>query len=333
MGPAELRQSLLKTIAAVALQHRGDAAWNTPRSSYSVWHVMRMFLTCVLEGVCPGILYERLNVITGYRKALGLPNRLISLSQLKKRIQTLMFQKALVEILRESAARVLRKLGSQEVQVVAMDLTRMESDPRRDRKGAWGKDSQGFFHGYKLGLIMSEGGVVLGMTLMKANWTEFNVNSRLLRMARAVIETSFGKLPVEYVLCDSGFDGESTYKAAHQVMGARVLCPPRRKRNPKAKTASNVVWNGRSRTPHREADLKLWQTPEARELFRKRSGVERLNRQLKDTGSRIGEIPPRWRGVRKLGLLCLAKLIAYNLALNVNIEQGRPMRSLKVLAA
>jgi len=333
VGPAELRQSLSETLAAVARRNRGDQSWVAPRERYGIWHVVRVFLTCVLEGVCPGTLYERLELRQGYRRDLTLPNRLISLSQLKKRLRTLTFQRALSEILRESARRVLRKLGEEEVRLVAMDLTRLESDPNRDRKGAWGKDSQGFFWGYKLGLIMSEGGVVLGMTLMKGNWTEIRVGARLLKTASDVIETSLGKLPVQYVLCDSGFDADCVYEAAHKKIKARMICPPRRKRNPKAKTARNVVWNGRSRTPSRERDLPVWESREARELFKKRSGIERLNRQLKDTGIRIAEIPPRWRGVRKLGLLCLAKLAIYNLILNVNIEQGRPMRQLKVIAA
>lgn len=333
MGPAELRQSLSETLAALIRRHREDESWHSPREQFSVWHVVKLFLVCALEGVCPGILYERLKITPGYRRWLQLPNRLISLSQLKKRFRTLTFQRALVEVLRESGARALRKLGPQEVRLVAMDLTRLESPSRRDQKGAWGVDSRGFFFGYKLGLIMSQEGVVLGMTLMRGNWTEFKASARLLRRASETVKSAFGELCVEYVLCDSGFDGEPVYRTAHQELKARVICPPRRKRNRKAKTAKNVVWNARSQTPHREADLPLWADPETRELFRKRSGVERLNRQLKDTGLRIAEVPPRWRGVRKLGLLCLAKLAIYNLSLNVNLAQGRRMRSLKALVA
>lgn len=333
MGPAELRKSLSKTVRAVSRRHQGNPAWHPPRVQYPIWHVLEVFLTCVLEGVCPGILYERLKVLRGYRKSLGLPNRLISLSQLKKRTRTLMFQKALLELLKQSACRVLRKLGKQEVRVIAMDLTRLESDDRRDKKGDWGKDSRGFFWGYKLGLIMSQSGVVLGLTLTKAKWGEFNANRSLLKMARDVVQTSFGELSVDYLLCDSGFDGESTYQFAHQKLGARVICPPRRKRNPRAKTARNVVYNARSKTPHREADRPLWEEPETRDLFKKRSGAERLNAQLKDTGIRIHEIPPRWRGVKKLGLLCMSKLIVYNLILYANHALGRPIRGLKLLAA
>ena len=333
MGPTELGKSLSEMVNRVARKKRRDPTRQETRVTYSVWHVLRVFLVCVLEGVCPGTLYERLEVLRGYRTSLGLPNRLISLSQLKKRMRTLMFLKALLDVFRESAAQALKKLGSEEVRVVAMDLTRLESDPDRDRYGAWGKDSHGLFWGYKLGLIMSENGVILGMTLMKGNWTEFKVNRRLIRMAKDLLQTSFGELPVEYLVCDAGFDGESTYRAAHRQLKGRVICPRRRRRNPKAKCARNVIWNARSQSPHREKDVALYETPEGREVFKKRSGIERLNRQLKDTGIRISEIPPHRRGVRKLWPLCLAKLIIYNCVLDVNITQGRPLRSLKVLAA
>ena len=333
MGPTELGMSLSRMVSRVARKTRRDALWQEPGVKYSVWHVVRVFITCVLEGVCPGTFYERLRVIRGYRQAQRLPNRLISVAQLKKRMKTVTFQRALLEIFRESAVGALRSLGSEEVRIVAMDLTRLESDPDRDRYGAWGKDSSGPFWGYKLGLIMSQNGVVLGMTLMKGNWNEFKVNRRLIRMAKETIQTGFGEIPVEYLVCDAGFDGEPTYRTTHQHLQARVICPRRRKRNPKAKSARNVIRNARSKTPHREADVTLYETPEGRELFKKRSGVERLNPQLKDTGIRISEIPPHQRGVRKLWRLCLAKLIIYNIALNVNIAQGRPLRSLKVLAA
>lgn len=333
MGPTELGKILSKTLRDVARKHRGDPEWQGLRTTYSIWQVAGVFLACVLEGVCPGVFYERLKRIRGYRRARGLPNRLISLSQLKKRMNTLMFLKALAELLRQSAGRALRGLGSEEVRVVAMDLTRIESDPDRDRYGAWGRDSQGLFWGYKLGLITSDSGVVLGMTLMKGNWTEFKVNRRLLKMARDVVRTTFGNLPVEYVVCDSGFDGESTFKTAHRELKASVLCPPRRKRNPKAKTAQNVLWNAMRLTPHRLHDQALWETDGIRDIFRKRGGIERVNGQLKDTGIRIQEIPPRRRGVKRLWPLCLAKLVIYNLALNVNIEQGRPIRRIKVLVA
>lgn len=292
MGPPELEKILSKTVQDVARKHRGDPQWQEPRTDYSIWHVLRIFLLCVLEGGSPGTFYQRLELVRGYRQIHRLPHRMISLSQLKKQMRTPMFQRALPEVFQHSAARALRRMGPEEVRVVAMDLTKLKSDPDRDRDGAWGKSTGGLFWGYKRGLIVSEGGVVLGMTLTKGNWGEFNVNRRLLRMAREVIQTSFGELPVEYVVCDAGFDGESTFKAAHQNLQAPVLRPPRRRRNPKVQTARNVLWNVRRRSPHGLRDEALWETPEAREIFRKRSGIERVNAQLKDTAIRIQEIPP-----------------------------------------
>jgi DDE family transposase len=333
MAPTELGTILSKTVRKVAHKNRNHPEWQDSRTQYSVWLIVRIFLICVMEGICPWVFYERIQSRAGYRRSHGLPNRLVSLSQAKKRFRSLMFQRALLEIFRQSAKDALKAMGPEEVRIVAIDLTRLQSDPDRDAYGAWGKDSRGLFWGYKLGLITTPQGILLGMSLMKGNWGEFNANRRLIQMARETIQTSFGKLPVDYLVCDAGFDGEATYKAAHQKLKARVIAPPRRKRNPKAKTARNVAWNAKSRSPHREQDRYLWETEEGREIFRKRSGIERVNGQLKDTAIRIAEIPPRRRGVRRLWPLCLAKLIIYNLVINVNLAQGRSIRTLKLWAA
>jgi hypothetical protein len=331
VGPTELGPILAKSLRQVARKHRGQPEWKAPREAYSVWHVVRVFMTCALLRVCPWVLYERLKRFRHYRRTLGLPKRLISLSQGKKRMNTPQFLRALFAFLGHSARRALKLLGSGEVRVVAMDLTRIESDPDQDPHGNWGKDSGGHFWGYKLGLITSENGVILGMTLMRGNWVELNVNRRLLKMARDVVRTCFGDLPIDYVVCDAGFDGESTFKTAHQELKASVICPAKRRRNPKAKSARRNLLRAMRRSPHRFRDQALWDNESTREIFRKRSGIERVNGQLKDTAIRIHEIPPRRRGLKRLLPLCVAKLIIYNLALFVNAQQGLPLRSLKWL--
>lgn len=331
VGPTELGSILSKTIQQVARQHRGQDGWKVIRERYSIWHVVRVFVMCVMKGVCPGVLYEQLKRFRGYRRMLGLPNQLISLSQLKKRMNTAVFLRALFAVFRHGAVRALKELGRQEVQIVAMDLTRIESDPDRDPYGAWGKDSKGLFWGYKLGLIISQNGVILGMTLMRGNWVELSVNRKLLKLASATIQTSFGGFPVDYVLCDSGFDGESTFKTAHEELRASVICPARRRRDPKVKSARRNLLRVKLHSPNRFLDQALWERDGTREIFRKRGEIERVNGQLKDNAIRIHEIPPRRRGVKRLLPLCLAKLVIYNLALLLNATQGRSIRSIKAL--
>jgi hypothetical protein len=256
-----------------------------------------------------------------------LPNRTISQSQLYKRLLDPVTVQALLELLRQSAQQALRAAGEEEIRILPMDLTAYKSNPNRDPLAAWGFTSGGYFWGYKLGLILSKSGLVLGMTLTRGNWTEFTVVRRLLRMARETIQGAFGSVEVHYVVADAGFDGEKTYREAWQQLGAIALCPARRKRNLRAKAARRIGRNAQRRCPHRWRSQKLWKQEEARQIYRKRNSVEQVNGQIKAV-LKIDEIPPRRRGVRRLRLLSLAKLFIYNCALCVNIRKGQPARQI-----
>lgn len=331
MDSSELWGIISQAVGQVARKFPDEPSCRD-RHSYSIWLVLKVLLWCTLRDVAPWVLYGKLKTRKGFRREQGLPTQLISLSQFKKRVKEPGVALALLRFLQWTGARALRALGPQEVRVVAMDLTRLESQRGRDLKADCGKDSRGFFWGYKLGLITSQQGIILGLTLMRANLTEFNVNARLLRMAKETIETAYGTLPVEYVVCDAGFDGERTYRTAHEQLGAPALCPPRRKRS-KSKHARSTLQRAKRRTPFRYHDHQLWETPEAREIFRKRTVVEQVNGQLKEAPFRIHEIPRRQRGVRRLLLRCLAKAILFNLAAIANIAAGRSARQIRLWAA
>jgi hypothetical protein len=280
------------------------------------------------------VFFQKLAQQKGFRRQYGLPTRLISHSQFKKRRKTAVFLRALLEFLRYSAARALREAGPGEVHIVAMDLTRIKSDPSRDPYGAWGFDSRGLFYGYKLGLITSEHGIVLGLTFMKANWTEFRVNRKLLNLAKDAIQLAGESFDVAYLVCDSGFDGETTYKAAQTELGAVALCPPRRKRNPKAKSASKTLCEAKRRTPYRYEAHLLLEDKAIRKIFHKRVEIERVNGQIKDDPLRIHEMPRIRRPVRLLLVQSLGKAILYNMCLIVNAQRNVQLRRIKyVLAA
>lgn len=332
MDSSELWAILSHALASVARKHQGDEP-SPSQCQYSDWHVLKVLLWCTVRDVAPWALYERLGTDSDFRRKHGLPTQLISLSQYKKRLKTPLIRRALLEFLQWSGARALRVLGHQEVRIVAMDLTRLESSRRRDRKAAWGWDSQGGFWGYKLGLICSQQGVILGLTLMKANFTEYQVNTRLIRMARETIQTAFGSMPVDYLVCDAGFDGERTYRAAHQHLQAPAVCPPKRLRSAKAKRAGQILRRAQCRTPFRFQDHQLWENPETRDVYRKRNVIEQVNGQLKRAPFRIDEIPPRQRGVHRLLLRCLAKAVSFNLAIIANIASGRRARQIRGMAA
>jgi len=332
MDSSELWAILSHALAAVAQKHRGDPAYYSGYQ-YSVWHVLKVLLWCTVRDVAPWVLYERLAEDPSFRRKHGLPTQIISLSQYKKRLKTPHVRRALLHFLQWSGARALRLLGHQEVRIVAMDLTRLESSRRRDMKAAWGWDSRGGFWGYKLGLICSQQGVLLGLTLMKANFTEYQVNTRLIRMASETIQTAFGAMPVDYLVCDAGFDGERTYQAAHQHLHAPAVCPPKRRRSSKVKRAREILHRAQLRTPFRYRDHQLWEAPETTDVYRKRTVIEQVNGQLKEAPFRIDEIPPRQRGVHRLLLRCLAKAIHFNLAIIANVSSGRKTRQIRGRAA
>ena len=330
MGPTELWSMVSEILGRVSHKRRRDPRF-VSRGDYSVWHVLKVILFGVVHRISIPSLYRKLEK-PGFLRAAGLPNRMISQSQIYKRMSDPMTVRALLELLQQSAQRALREAGEEEVRILPMDLTAYKSHPDRDPLAAWGFTSGGHFWGYKLGLILSKSGLVLGMTLTRGNWTEFTVVARLLRMARETIRGAFGSAEVHYVVADAGFDGEKTYREAWHQLGAVALCPARRKRNPKAKSARKILRNARRRCPYRWRSQTLWKSEEARQVYRKRNSVEQVNGQIKAV-LKIDEIPSRRRGVRRLRLLSLAKLFIYNCALYVNIQKGQPARQIAHLVA
>jgi len=328
MKPSGLWSMVSTQLARVASVCRRDPHFSEGYR-YSVWHVVRVFLFLLWKGVSSNVFYDQLSHEPGFRRRWGLSTRLISHAQFKKRRGSPVFMRALFELLRHSGARALRLAGLLESRVVIMDLTRLPSNWRRDSYGAWGVDSKGSFFGYKLGLITSEHGVILGLTLMKANWTEFRVNRRLLRMAKETLQLAGESFEVDVLLCDAGFDGESTYRGAWEELGAWALCPPRRRRNPRAKWARHCLSHARCRTPYRYASQLLWQAPAMRKLFRKRVGIERVNGQLKDDPLRIDQMPRRRQTVWGLLALALGKAILYNTCLIINAQHATSIRRVK----
>lgn len=332
MGPAELWAIISDCVRRISQKTLGDPRFGGG-VQHSIWGVVRIFLLCQLEGFSAGVFYERLSRDRSLRRKYGLANRLISYSQYKKRLRTPSFKQALFELLSYSAQRTLRQLGERETEVVLVDLTSIQSNRRKDDWGSWGFDSSGFFYGYKLGLITSSNGLVLGMSLMKANWTEHRVQYRLQRMARDVIQTAHGQVQVNYLLADSGFDGERTYKNARRMLNAVALIPPRRKRDPKSKHARISLCRAKNKTPYRFEAQELREKPGIKLITRRRSEIERVNAQLKSAPFRIQEIPKRSKGVGRLIRVILGKLLIYNFALNVNALRSAPLRAIRSLVA
>lgn len=332
MEPSSLWSMITKITARLGNLRAGDPRFDEG-NVYTVWHVVRIHLFLLWKRISSNVFYGNLLTEKGFRRRYRLPTHLISHSQFKQRRKTLVFVRALLEFLRYSASRALQQSGPEEVRVLAMDLTGLRSDQYRDPYGAWGYSSDGGFFGYKLGLITTEHGIVLGMTLMKANWTELRVNRKLLRLARETLEMGGDSFEVHYVVCDSGFDGESTFEAARRELGAWALCPPRRRRNPKAQNARRIRRDAQRRSPHRFRAQLLLEMPQIREIFHKRVEIERINGQMKDDPLSMGQMPRCRRPLRLLLALCLGKAILYNCCLIVNAERGTELRRIKHVLA
>jgi hypothetical protein len=333
-----MEPSGLWSMVSTQLSHLSSIRQGDPRFRdgyrYSVWHVLRIHLFLLWRGYSSNLFYQKLSRERDFRRRWGWPTRLISHAQFKKRRPGLrgarpVVLRALFELLRHSGARALRLAGRLESKVLIMDLTRLPSDRRRDPYGAWGVDSKGLFFGYKLGLLTSEHGVILGLTLMKANWTEFHVHRGLLRMARETLELAGEFFDVDVLLCDAGFDGEPTYRGARQELDAWALCPARRQRDPKAKGARESLSRAKYQTPYRYASQLLWEVPAMKRLYRKRVGIERVNGQLKDDPLRIDQMPRHRPPVASLLARALGKAILYNSCLIVNAQAAAPMRQVK----
>jgi hypothetical protein len=332
MEPSSLWTMITKNVGCLANLRRDDARFREGHR-YSVWHVVRIFLFLLWKRYSSNVFYEKLAREKGFRRLYGWPTRLISHSQFKKRRKTPAFLRALLELLRYSASRALREAGSQEVRILVMDLTRINSDPKRDPYGAWGYDSSGLFFGYKLGLITSQHGIVLGLTLIKANWTELRVNRKLIHMARETLEVAGDSFDVDFLLADAGFDGNPTYRACWTELHAWALCALRRRRNPHAARVQQVLQKAWKKTPDRCRAQLLWEIPQARQLFSKRVEIERVNGQLKDDPLRIHQLPRTPRPLRWLLSVCLGKIILFDSSLIVNAQRGVELRRIKHVLA
>jgi hypothetical protein len=326
MNPGELVSIIAQAIRTTSQKTLKDPRYQE-RCTYSIWQVAKVYLLTTWLKISARQFYERLKGVPGFRRSNRLPNRLISLSQYKKRLHSPLFIRALRKLLREMASSTLRQLAPEEASTILMDLTSLHSDVRKDPLAGWGHDSRGLFYGYKLGLITTHRGVVLGMTLTRANSVEMHVQRQLQRYAREVLEQS-GRLELpKYVIADSGFDGEKTYRARWELLRAQPLIPPKRRINPGSKFARQTERAAQRGTPLRWKALQTWKgNPERKRIYLRRNEIERLNSQLKGDQFRIGHIPRHTKGVRWMTRLLLAKLLIYSMSVNVNARRGRNLR-------
>ncbi len=301
-----------------------------PNQRYSIWRILKQHLALSWMGWTSNLFYEKLRLNPRQvRGMLKLPNSIPSRSQFYKRVRSAAFLKALLGVFNQSAVEVLKKMGSQEVRITMMDLTSVPSTGR-DRHATRGTDGKDWFWGYKLGVLCSQSGVVLGVALIKANQVERHTTARMIRMARGPIRTAFGEMPVSYLLCDSGFAGEITHRQSHRYLKCRLVCQPRKEGAQDRLHVRRKERMMRWRSPHRYKDWQFWKTPTAKRIYKKRTDIERRLGQLTDDPFHLDRRPRGTVGVGPVLRWAATALLFWNQALDDNIENSRPLLNVKV---
>lgn len=323
---------LFKTYALLARvsRHRG-LHWTKKNvgQTYSLALIAKLFLAISWSGWSIHIFFQKLALEgPALRRRLRLPKKLPSYSQFQKRLKDPSLTKFLQTLLQHSARDTLKRLGPDETRVLMMDLTNVPST-RTDSKAHRGFDGTDWFWGYKLGIITSQSGIVLGAWVVNGNYTETRCRTPLIRQAHQTLRG----FSVRFLVCDCGFNGHQTYRIAHELLHCRVLMPSRRKIQRKRKGPNHWLYEMRRRSPHRFRDYQFWKTPLAKKIYNSRKDIERRLSQLTDDPFNVDRRPRNTIGSRTVLRYEFSKLILWNQALNENILNHRKMRKVKLYVA
>jgi hypothetical protein len=302
-----------------------------PRSTYSDWLIIKLWLICVLESWTINVFYAKLRrECHAWRRRYNLPTRMPSRSTVYARLRQRSIRYRLREFFHESTRYALRLSSTEETEILAIDLTALEA-AANDIDAAWGyRGRNDMFWGYKLGLVVTRSGIPLELRLISGNRVESHVSQPLLiESNRRLHET---RKQCSYVTCDKGFDAEKNYRTTAKRLHAILVCPGRRRRKQQVEHPYHRNYFARTKYPYRTPACAFAHTAEGRTIYRQRTVVEQVNGQLKDSFG-LQRIPRAVRGYQRMYRWCLGKLIFYGLALIANRVKGEYNRQLKALAA
>lgn len=305
-----------------------------PRRFFSDWLLIKLWLLVAIKGWTFNIFFEKLACDgSALRDAWGLPTHLISRSQAYARLNQKGFWKRLREFLHECTREALLLADQAKLRVLAIDFTPLPV-PQKDRKAAWGFSSKkGCLWGYKLGLVVTESGIILAFRLLRANHRECEVSVPLLQETIQRL-AEVGLLGyTAYVTADNAFDAEKNFRLTARKMQAVMVCPGRKKWKKKVRHPRKRRYRDRLVYPYRTAGTAFARSPEGREIFKCRSAVERTNSQLKAAPFNILHVPRHIRGPRQMQCWCLGKMLYYLLGLIANFAEGRQTCQMKGYAA
>jgi len=195
-------------------------------------------------------------------------------------------------------------LNCRNLGLLAVDMSDLPSD-LKDTLANCGVCSKGYFHGYKLHLIVTRDGVPLAVVATRANLTEPGVNKRLMRrLRRNLTEEQLERL--RYVVADAGYDTTGVYESFEGLKAALIAAinsrnDARLKENTLSRQTRREL---KERETARDRGILRYHSARGQELYDERVVVEQVIEQLKNVlwpRARGGSLVPWWlRGVRKV---------------------------------
>lgn len=277
-------------------------------------HVFRFWLFACFHGWSVEKAYRRLRDDPDWEHAVPSP------ATVSRRMATPAFDRYMQRFFR-TLCRVAVSFRVSDLWVLAIDSTVIEAS--RDPHARWGHTGDGPFLGYKLHLLVNRKGVPLAAWVSQGHRSDHEGVARLLDGARQVLATDTLRDRVRLVVADAGYDAEAHYATAFETIGASFLAPENR-RNRKTDEPSEGV---------RSDAFRLLKTKRGKRIMARRSEIERVNSQLKDSSSiNMERLPRHVRGKVKVRRYILAKVIQYTLGIIDNRFVGRKTRTMAYAA-
>ena len=174
-----------------------------------------------------------------------------------------------------------------------------------DRHAAWGRGSGGWAKWYKLHLLLSLCGTIVGWRLTPMNANEREMARRMIKQARCAC----------YYLGDKQFDANYVYDEASE-QGGQLVAP--RQKGPDKGLGSRRQSPGRLRSKDL---LENTVSRFGRELHKLRDTIERKFGYLTSTGGLLGPLPSWVRTYRRGKVWVQCKLILSEIRLQVTAAE------------
>jgi hypothetical protein len=217
-------------------------------------------------------------------------------------------------------------LNQRNLYCVSIDMSDLPSE-FYDSLTNCGFCGKGYFHGYKLHLVVTRDGVPLGSAITKASRRETAITKRLLAsVGYALTDKQIDSLV--FLMGDKAYDSDPAANQVKKYLSAQMIAPanPRNSQELKGELSRQTKKKLKERGTNRDNAILLYESRRGKHLFRKyRITVEQVIDQLKnDMG--LQRLPYWVRGVRKVSKRTQNTVFAYTCVLYCNKLHRRPLR-------